>query len=95
MSGAHWRKYKQAAIRATDLANELTQKQMTAALDAELFRKGLTKTDSDNARLSIGYQTPVGDLTGIFCTSRSESEFTLKEAGIPMEKYKPKQIEAA
>jgi hypothetical protein len=34
--------------------------QITAALDAELATKGLTKTDSEFADLYIGYQTAVG-----------------------------------
>ena len=33
---------------------------MTAAVDAELATKGLTKTDSDSADLYLGYQTAIG-----------------------------------
>lgn len=33
---------------------------MTTAIDAELAKKGLTKTDADNADLYIGYQTAIG-----------------------------------
>jgi len=33
---------------------------LTAAIDAELAKKGLAKTDSNNADLYIGYQTAIG-----------------------------------
>lgn len=36
------------------------QKQITDTINAELAKKGLTKTDSDTAVLLIGYQTAVG-----------------------------------
>lgn len=52
--------YKWVTIKASDHLNELTEKQITAALDAELAKKGLTKTDSDSADLYVGYQTAVG-----------------------------------
>jgi Domain of unknown function (DUF4136) len=52
--------YKWVTIKDSDHLNELTEKQITAALDAELAKKGLTKTDADNADLYIGYQTAVG-----------------------------------
>ena len=52
--------YKWVTIKDSDHLNELTEKQITAALDAELTTKGLTKTDADNADLYIGYQTAVG-----------------------------------
>jgi hypothetical protein len=40
--------------------DDITARQLTAAIDAELAKKGLTKTDSDNADLYIGYQTAIG-----------------------------------
>jgi len=52
--------YKWVTIKDSDHLNELTEKQITAALDAELAKKGLTKADADNADLYIGYQTAVG-----------------------------------
>jgi len=52
--------YKWVDIKGSDHANQLIEKQIQAALDAELAKKGLTKTDSDNADLLIGYQTAVG-----------------------------------
>jgi len=52
--------YKWVDIKGSDHTNQLIEKQIQAALDAELAKKGLTKTDSDNADLLIGYQTAVG-----------------------------------
>jgi hypothetical protein len=52
--------YKWVDIKGSDHANDLVQKQITAAIDSELATKGLTKTDSDTADLLIGYQTAVG-----------------------------------
>ena len=63
--------YKWVEIKGTQLPDELTQKAITSAIEAELARKGLTKTDSDNADLYIGYQTAVGQ----------EKEFTSFNTG--------------
>jgi hypothetical protein len=52
--------YKWVDVKGSDHANELTEKQIREALEAELATKGLQKTDSDNADLLIGYQTAVG-----------------------------------
>ena len=52
--------YKWVDIKDADRVDDLTAKQLTAAIDAELARKGLTKTDTDNADLYIGYQTAIG-----------------------------------
>jgi len=52
--------YKWVEIKGSDKVNELVQGQIKAALDAELATKGLTKTDSDDADLYIGYQTAIG-----------------------------------
>jgi hypothetical protein len=52
--------YKWVEIKDADKANPLVQKQITDTIDAELAKKGLTKTDSDTADLLIGYQTAVG-----------------------------------
>jgi hypothetical protein len=55
-----YKTYKWVAIKGAELPDELTQKALTSALDAQLAGKGLTKTDSDNADLYIGYQTALG-----------------------------------
>jgi len=48
------------AVKGSDQVNDITDKQLKAALDAELATKGLSKTDSDDADLYIGYQTAIG-----------------------------------
>ncbi|HTQ61044.1 MAG TPA: DUF4136 domain-containing protein [Candidatus Solibacter sp.] len=58
--------YKWVPIKGADQPDELTAKQVTAAIDAELAAKGFTKTDSDTADLYIGFQTAIG----------SEKQFT-------------------
>ena len=52
--------YKWVDIKGSDHANELTTKQIAASIDAELAKKGLTKTDADTADLYIGMQTAIG-----------------------------------
>jgi len=52
--------YKWVEIKGSDQVNDLIQKQIKAALEAELSTKGLTATDSDDADLYIGYQTAIG-----------------------------------
>jgi hypothetical protein len=66
-----YKTYKWVEIKGADLPDELTQKQIMAAIDTELARKGLTRTDSDNADLYIGYQTAIG----------SEKQFTAYNSG--------------
>jgi hypothetical protein len=66
-----YKTYKWVEIKGAQLPDELTQKALTSAIDAELARKGLTKTDSDNADLYIGYQTAIGQ----------EKEFTSFNTG--------------
>lgn len=55
-----YKTYKWAAIKGADQPDDLTAKAITSAIDAELASKGLTKTDSDNADLLVGYQTAIG-----------------------------------
>jgi hypothetical protein len=52
--------YKWVSIKNAAQVDEITAKQITQAIDAELAKKGLTKTDSDNADLFVGYQTAIG-----------------------------------
>ena len=54
-----YRTYKWVDIKSSEKVNELVQQQIKTALEAELANKGLTKTDSDNADLYIGYQTAI------------------------------------
>jgi len=66
-----YKTYKWVPIKGAEMPDELTQKALTSAIDAQLAAKGLTKTDSDNADLYIGYQTALGQ----------EKEFTSYNTG--------------
>src|ERR1700751_3252985 len=55
-----YKTYKWVPIKGADLPDDLTQKALTSAIDAQLATKGLTKTDSDDADLYVGYQTAIG-----------------------------------
>lgn len=63
--------YKWVAIKGADQPDDLTAKRITEAIDAELARKGLTKTDAGTADLYVGFQTAVG----------TEKEFTSFNTG--------------
>jgi hypothetical protein len=66
-----YKTYKWAVIKGADQADAITTKQINAAIDSELAKKGLTKTDVDTADLYIGYQIAIG----------SEKEFTSYNTG--------------
>jgi hypothetical protein len=51
--------YKWVTIKNAPQVDDLTDKQIKAALDAALAQKGLTKVDGDTADLYIGYQAAV------------------------------------
>jgi len=51
--------YKWVEIPGGVKIDDLTRGQLTAALDAELAKKGLAKTDADSADLYVGYQLAV------------------------------------
>jgi len=55
-----YKTYKWVEAKGADQINSLTQKQILAAIDTELAKKGLQKTDSDTADLYIDTQTAVG-----------------------------------
>jgi len=55
-----YKTYKWVEAKGADQVNPLTQKQIIAAIDDELAKKGLQKTDSDTADLYIDTQTAVG-----------------------------------
>jgi len=58
--------YKWVALKGAAPVNSLVDKQIKAAIDAELAKKGLSAVDNDSADLYIGYQTAV----------KQETEFT-------------------
>src|SRR5499427_824247 len=66
-----YKTYKWVPIKGAELPDELTQRAIASAIDAQLSAKGLTKTDSDDANLYVGYQTAVGQ----------EKEFTSYNTG--------------
>jgi len=66
-----YKTYKWVAIKGAEMPDELTQKALRSAIDAQLSVKGLTKTDSDSSDLYIGYQTALGQ----------EKEFTSYNTG--------------
>lgn len=57
---SRYKTYKWVPIKGADQPDDITAKQITSAVDAQLAQKGFAKTDSDNADLYIGYQTAVG-----------------------------------
>jgi len=52
--------YKWVQIKGADQLNQLAEQQLRAAVDGELSKKGLTKTDAETADLLIGYQAAIG-----------------------------------
>lgn len=52
--------YKWVTLKDAAKPNDLIDKQIIAAVDAELATKGLSKVDGDNADLYIGYQVGIG-----------------------------------
>jgi hypothetical protein len=55
-----YKTYKWVNIKNADQVDEITAKQITRAIEAELGKKGLTKTDAEDAQLYLGYQTAIG-----------------------------------
>ena len=54
---AGFRTYRWVALKTETPPNSLVDGQIKAAVDAELVKKGLTRSDSETADLWIGYQT--------------------------------------
>jgi hypothetical protein len=55
-----FRTYKWVPIKGAQTPNALVEKQIQTAIDAQLATKGLSKVESDQADLFIGYQTAIG-----------------------------------
>ena len=66
-----YKTYKWVPIKGADQPDELTSRAITTAIDSELVKKGLTRTDADAADLYVGYQTAIG----------TEKEFTSYNTG--------------
>ncbi len=54
-----FRTYKWVTFKDAQKLNDLLDKQIRSAVDAELTTKGLTKVDDDSASLFIGYQAGI------------------------------------
>lgn len=52
-----YKTYRWVAVKDADQLDQLTAKRLEAAVDAELAKKGLVRTDADSSDLYIGYQT--------------------------------------
>ena len=55
-----YKTYKWVQIKGADQLDQLADQQLKSAVDAELTKKGLERTDSDNADLLLGYQVGIG-----------------------------------
>jgi hypothetical protein len=51
--------YKWVSIKSAQPLSDLVDSQIKSAVDAELGKKGLMKTESDNADLFVGYQAAI------------------------------------
>jgi len=63
--------YKWVTLQDAPKVNDLVDKQIKDAVDAQLATKGLSKVDGDNADLLIGYQAGIG----------TEKQFTSYNSG--------------
>jgi Domain of unknown function (DUF4136) len=51
-----YKTYKWVQVKGAEQLNQIADQQLKSAVDAELAKKGLTKTEGDNADLFLGYQ---------------------------------------
>jgi hypothetical protein len=58
---AKFKTYKWVTLDSKVRPNQLVEQRITRSVDAELAKKGLTKTDSDSADLYIGYQASIDE----------------------------------
>jgi hypothetical protein len=68
---AAFKTYKWVTIKGATQLSDLPDRQIKAAVEAELATKGLVKSDSDTADLFIGYQAAIG----------KEKEYTSFDSG--------------
>jgi len=68
---AAFKTYKWVPIKGAQSLSDLADRQVKAAVDAELAKKGLTKSESDTADLYIGYQGAID----------TEKEYTSYDTG--------------
>ena len=65
--------YKWVTIKDAPKLSDLVDKQIKQTVEAELVKKGLTKTEADTADLYLGYQAGVG----------TEKQYTSFDTGYP------------
>jgi len=68
---SQFKTYKWVPMKDAQKVDDLLDKQIKDAIDAELAKKNLTKTDADSADLYIGYQVGIG----------TEKQFTSYDTG--------------
>src|SRR6185369_2516186 len=57
---AKYKTYKWVQISGAEKLNQMVEQKVKTAIDAELVKKGLQKTESDTAALYVGYQAAIG-----------------------------------
>jgi hypothetical protein len=55
-----YKTYKWVQIPGAEKINQMAEQQLMSSVDAELAKKGLSKTEGENADLLLGYQASVG-----------------------------------
>jgi hypothetical protein len=55
-----YKTYRWVSIKDAQKLDDITDRQVKDAIDAELAKKGLSKVDTENADLYVGYQTAIG-----------------------------------
>lgn len=68
---AQFKTYKWVVLKGAAQLSDLADRQVKAAVEAELAKKGLTRTEADSADLYIGYQAAVD----------TEKEYTSYDTG--------------
>src|ERR1700741_96737 len=63
--------YKWVTLKGATPVDDITDKQIKEAVDAQLAAKGLSKVEGDDANLFVGYQAAIG----------SEKQFTSYDTG--------------
>jgi len=66
-----YRTYRWVQIKGAEQPDQITDQQIKTVMDEELTKKGLSKTEGENADLLIGYQVTIG----------SEKQITMYDSG--------------
>jgi Domain of unknown function (DUF4136) len=96
---AKYHTYKWVQIEGASHPNQIVDAEIKSAVDSQLATKGLTKTDSDNADLLIGYQVAVDQekqwnaysMGGVrFGGMGSATSSTISNGSLAIDMYDPK-----